>query len=99
MKKCSELSGIKYDFRYENISNFETSKYELYKDNSILSYYPENTYEDFSKEKVYIFARSFLGLNKDEIKEFSYDKLKSAEKVSNNTHSFMIGFAYASIIF
>ena len=99
MKNCSEINGLKYDFRYEKLSNFETSKYQLYKDNSILSYYPENTYEDFSKEKVYIFARSFLGLNKDEIKEFSYDKLKSAEKVSNKTHSFMIGFAYASIIF
>ena len=83
MKKCSKINGEKYDLRYEKITNYETTKYDLYKDNYIINYYPNNLYGDFSKEKIYLYGRSFIGYNYEDIKGFSYEKLLTAQKISN----------------
>ena len=57
-----------YDNRYEKLTQFITTKYDLYKDNSIKNY---NIMES-KTEKVYLYARNIIGFDIENIDKFNY---------------------------
>ena len=91
-KKCSPINSKLYDDRFKQILNtmFDTKKNDLYKDNSI----PEITITESDNIIVHTYARNLLGFNKNKIYDFSIDKIKSTEDLSNNCASVMKILSY-----
>ena len=80
------------DNNYENFISI--SKYQLYQENNI---FMEKKYEEeLKKDKIHLFGKAFLGLNSNDLQNYSYDKLLSKQKLSNNCNYVMRIF---SIIF
>ena len=82
-KKCStKIFGKLYDERYEKINIINTTKKELYKDNSLLDYYDNNLKLD---EIIYLYARNFIGFKPESIDKYyhNYKNLISKQKKSN----------------
>ena len=79
-KNCTNIiMNQKFDKRYIQLIKFETSKYELYKDNDIKDFK-----EEYSKnETVYLYARNIIGFAGEKVKKFSYNELISLQKRSN----------------
>ena len=83
-KEClTNISGILYDKRYEEISSIKTTKYDLYLDNNI------NSYIKGRETVVYLYGRSFMGFEKGKISQFSYDSIIYTQKLSNRCHNVM----------
>ena len=78
-KFCTES-----DKRYEKIDKFNINLYDLYKENNILKTLPSYDENELRKEKVYLYSRNFLGINKEKAAEFSKEKILSSQKLINN---------------
>lgn len=80
-KTCTtKILGKLYDDRYEKINQITTTKYELYKDNSIMDYYEYKT----KNEIILLYARSFIGFKPEKIDEYDYDDIISKQELPNN---------------
>ena len=80
-EKCStKILGKIYDNRYEKINSINTTKYELYKDNSIIDYFENET----MNEIIYLYARNFIGFKSESIEKYDFNILISKQKLSNN---------------
>ena len=74
----------KNDDRYEKIDKFNTNFYDLYKDNNILEVLPSYDENELKKEKIYLYARNFLGINEEKAFQFSKEKILSSNELINN---------------
>ena len=85
-RKCNNtILGILYDDRYEKINGINTTKYELYKDNSMIDYYPNITIETTLNKTIYLYARSFIGFKSESIDKYeNYKSLISKQNLPNN---------------
>ena len=84
----------------KNLTNFFTTKYNLYEDNSILKYYPYNIMDQLKNEKVYLYGRKFIGLNLETIVHFSLENLSSLQNKCNTSKLLMlIGVCLFAFIF
>ena len=84
-KKCStKIFGKLYDDRYEKIYIINTTKKNLYIDNSIIDFYDNRT---SLEETIYLYARSFIGFKQKTIDKYynNYKHLISKQKVPNNS--------------
>ena len=98
-KKCStKILGKLYDDRYEKIYIINTTKKELYKDNSIIDYYDKGLILD---EIIYLFGRSFIGFKPESIDKYydNYKDLISKQKIANKSGSILKGFAYFLVFY
>lgn len=91
----TEISGKIKDDKYESFTS--TSKYQLYSENDIFF---ETQYEDaLQNDTIYLYGRSFIGLNPDDFPYYSYDKLLSEQKLSNKSRNVMKIFSYITFGF
>mgnify|MGYP006988908070 CR=1 FL=1 len=74
----------KNDDRYEKIDKFNTNFYDLYKDNNILEVLPSYDENELKKEKIYLYARNFLGINEEKAFQFSKEKILSSNELITN---------------
>jgi len=84
-KKCrTKIFGKLYDDRYEKIYIINTTKKNLYIDNSIIDFYDNRT---SLEETIYLYARSFIGFKQKTIDKYynNYKHLISKQKVPNNS--------------
>ena len=84
-KKCStKIFGKLYDDRYEKIYIINTTKKNLYIDNSIIDFYDNRT---SLEETIYLYARCFIGFKQKTIDKYynNYKHLISKQKVPNNS--------------
>ena len=82
-KKCrTKIFGKLYDDRYEKIYIINTTKKNLYIDNSIIDFYDNRT---SLEETIYLYARSFIGFKQKTIDKYynNYKNLISKQKVPN----------------
>ena len=98
-KQCSPINNKKYDFRYEKLENFTTNKFDLYQNNKIIQYYPTDTFLALEREKVSLWGRNFIGINIEDIKEFSFDNLIFYENISNKLYSVIWSISLISLFF
>ena len=96
-KKCTEINGNKYDLKYEKLK-FVTNKYDLYKDNDIIEHYPDNTYFNLQNEEIYLYGRNYIGIDIQDIKEFSYDNLIYYEKLSERHYKYIWVISISSLL-
>jgi len=97
-KNCStKIFGKLYDERYEKINIINTTKRELYKDNSLLDYYDNNLKLD---ETIYLYARNFIGFKSESIDKYyySYKNLILKQKLSNNCGKVLTIFAFSLLV-
>ena len=95
-KECkTKIDGKLYDYNYEPLLN--TTKYDLYQDNDI---YTKNLYKtELKNEYIFLYGKGFLGLNPEDVGDYSKDSLVSIQKVSNNCNSVMKVFSYIFLAF
>ena len=82
-KKCStKIFGKLYDEKYEKIYIINTTKKNLYIDNSIIDFYDNRT---SLEETIYLYARCFIGFKQKTIDKYynNYKNLISKQKVPN----------------
>jgi hypothetical protein len=72
------------DKRFEKIDKFNTNLYDLYKENNILTTLPSYNENELKKERIYLYARNFLGINEEKASQFSKEKILSSQKLINN---------------
>ena len=93
-QRCkTEIKNEVYDKRYELLSNFTLSKYQLYKENSIMEkmpYIDEASLNKIKNDKVYLFGRNFIGFDKNFLEKFDYNTLISKQNKSNNCNLAML---------
>lgn len=92
-QRCTLIKDKLYDDRFNQILNtmFDTKKSDLYKDNSV----PQITITEYDNNMfVHTYARNLLGFNKNTINDFSIDKIKSTQELSNNCASVMKILSY-----
>ena len=92
-QRCTLIKDKLYDDRFNQILNtmFDTKKSDLYKDNSV----PQITITEYDNNMiVHTYARNLLGFNKNKINDFSIDKIKSTQELSNNCASVMKILSY-----
>ena len=99
-RKCNKkILGKLYDDRYEKINGINTTKYELYKDNSMIDFYPNITVKNTSKQTIYLYARSFIGFKSESIDKLeNYKSLISKQNLANscvNVIQFLFGIPLA----
>ena len=71
-KECSDVSGKRYDDRYENLTKYSTtSKYELYKDNNFNYFFYTFIFED--KTPINLYGRTLYGINPDD--DINFDRI------------------------
>jgi hypothetical protein len=87
----------KNDFRYEKIDKFNTTLYDLYKDNDILNILPNYDVDELKKENVYLYARNFFGLDKEKAVQFSDKQILSFEDTINTCNTLMKVVTYILI--
>ena len=63
---------------------FNTNLYDLYKENNILTILPSYNENELKKERIYLYARNFLGINEEKASQFSKEKILSSQKLINN---------------
>jgi hypothetical protein len=63
---------------------FNTNLYDLYKENNILTTLPSYNENELKKERIYLYARNFLGINEEKASQFSKEKILSSQKLINN---------------
>jgi hypothetical protein len=78
-KLCKES-----DKRYERLDKFSTNLYDLYKENNILSTLPSYDENELRKERIYLYARNFLGINEEKASQFSKENILSKSKLIDN---------------
>lgn len=89
-QRCTKkINGELYDFRYQSISNHSINKYQLYKENSVISKMKdidELTINKIKEDEVYFFSRYFLGFEYKELEkyDFNYDNLILYQNLANN---------------
>ena len=75
-----------------------TNKYDLYKDNDIIEHYPDNTYFNLQNEEIYLYGRNYIGIDIQDIKEFSYDNLIYYEKLSERHYKYIWVISIGSLL-
>ena len=93
-KKCTtKIFGKLYDDRYERINIINTTRKELYQNNSIINFYDKET---IMNETIYLYARYFIGFKYETIYKYyySYKELISNQKVPNKCNSVMKIFSF-----
>ena len=87
-RKCNKIILSKlYDDRYEKINGINTTKYELYKDNSIIQ---NITIKNTLKQTIYLYARSFIGFKSESIDKLeNYKSLISKQNLPNSCVNFI----------
>lgn len=92
-KRCvTELKNKIFDDRFILFENFSENKYDLYLDNNIiknLKYLDEITENKIKNDMVYLFARNFIGFDKEELENYNYDKLIEKQNLSNYCYKIM----------
>ena len=83
VQRCKKVNNYFYDFRYEKLENFVTNQFDLYENNGIIHNYHSDSFSELANVKLYLWGRNFIGLNIEDIKEFSLDDLISYENISN----------------
>ena len=86
MKCTYQIKEELYDSKYEKISNFNISLYQLYKENFVLESLP-NYYEYeylLKKEIAYLYTKNFIGIDNQKAIDFSKEKLLYSQKLINN---------------
>ena len=97
-KECkNEIKGNKTDFRYEKLTKYISTKYQLYKDNLILDNLVNYNENILKNEEVYLYGRYLLGFNIDEIDGFSYEKIISSQSLINKSKKILKIFTYIII--
>lgn len=93
-QRCkTEIKNEVYDKRYELLSNYTLSKYDLYKENSIMEkmpYIDEASLNKIKNDKVYLFGRNFIGFDTNFLEKFDYNTLISKQNKSNNCNLAML---------
>ena len=89
VQRCKKVNNYFYDFRYEKLENFVTNQFDLYENNGIIHNYHSDSFSELANVKLYLWGRNFIGLNIEDIKEFSLDDLIYYETVSNKHYSFI----------
>ena len=80
-KKCTtKIKRRTNDERYKKIDRISSTKYDLYRNNSIRNYNEEKT----RNEMVYLYARNLIGIKSNKMKKYELDGLDSQQKLSNN---------------
>ena len=91
-KNCkTKINDELFDYNYEPLLK-PISKYQLYQDNFI--YTRDVAPDELKSERIYLYGKGFLGLNPEDVGDYSYDKFLSIQKVSNNCNSVMKFFSY-----
>ena len=85
-RKCNKkILGKLYDDRNEKINGINTTKYELYKDNSMIDFYQNITKKKTLNKTIYLYARSFIGFKSESIDKYeNYKSLISKQNLLNN---------------
>lgn len=84
--KCTKKINNKLnDNRYQELSKFKSTKYQLYKDNNIMDGLPYYDEEKIKNENIYLYGRNLMGFNQEKIKDFSFEKFFSLQKSSNRS--------------
>ena len=86
------------DNRYEKIDNFVTNLYDLYKENNILNTLPNYDENKLKNEKIYLYARNFLGISKEKAIQFSKKELLYSQKLVNNCNKAMKLVTYILVL-
>ena len=93
-QKCeTKIYDTIFDNRYEQLSEYTTKKYELYLENGIMDklvYIDDISLNKIKKDIVFLFGRSLLGLNRNILDNFDFDKLKAKEDLSNKCIIYML---------
>ena len=61
---------------YEQINGYDTNLFDLYKENNILNILPGYDENILKTEKIYLYARNFLGIRKEKATQFSKEEMK-----------------------
>jgi len=93
-KKCeTKVYDEEFDDRYEKLSKYTTKKYELYMENGIIDklvYIDNISLNKIKNDIVYLFGRRLLGLDKNILDKFDFDKLKEKQNLSNICNIYML---------
>jgi hypothetical protein len=88
----------KEDHRYEQINGYDTNLFDLYKENNILNILPGYDENILKTEKIYLYARNFLGIRKEKATQFSKEEILYSQKLVNNCNRAMELSTYILIL-